>query len=215
MKKKYISKKEQSNYEKRAWTRIINCLSGFKSVNLVGTINDKKQTNLSVISSCFHVGANPPLMGFILRPHSSSSPRHTFINIKEMKVFTINHFNKDIYKKGHQASARYPYEVSEFDEVGLGKEFKDGFLAPYVEESNIQIGLKLIEIMDISYNKTHMVLGEIEHIYIPTDSLKEDGFIDIEHAGTLSLSGLDSYHETSRLSRLSYAKPNKKLTEID
>jgi hypothetical protein len=35
-----------------------------------------------------------------------------------------------------------------------------------------------------------------------------DGFVDIEKAGSIAGAGLDSYHTTKRLERLSYAKPN-------
>ena len=41
-----------------------------------------------------------------------------------------------------------------------------------------------------------------------------DGFIDLEKANTVTCSGLDSYHTTSRLARLSYAKPDRPVTEI-
>jgi hypothetical protein len=37
--------------------------------------------------------------------------------------------------------------------------------------------------------------------------LYEDGYLDIEKAGTISCTGLDSYHITQRLQRLNYAKP--------
>lgn len=45
--------------------------------------------------------------------------------------------------------------------------------------------------------------------------IKADGYIDIESLATVSISGLDSYHTSERLSRLSYAKPEhmpQKLT---
>lgn len=54
-----------------------------------------------------------------------------------------------------------------------------------------------------------MIIGKINHISLPDNCLSEDGFIDIEKAGTITCSGLDSYHTTKRLSRLSYAKPDK------
>jgi hypothetical protein len=36
-----------------------------------------------------------------------------------------------------------------------------------------------------------------------------DGFIDLENAGTITVSGLDSYHSTKKIERLSYAKKDK------
>jgi hypothetical protein len=41
-----------------------------------------------------------------------------------------------------------------------------------------------------------------------------DGFVDLEKAGTLTCSGLDSYHKTARIARLSYAKPDQVPLQI-
>ena len=41
-----------------------------------------------------------------------------------------------------------------------------------------------------------------------------DGYIDIEKAGTIAISGLDGYYETKWIERLSYAKPKTELKEI-
>ena len=51
------------------------------------------------------------------------------------------------------------------------------------------------------------MVGEIIEIILPDDVTSKDGFVDIEKAGTIAISGLDSYHETKRISRLEYAKP--------
>ena len=53
-----------------------------------------------------------------------------------------------------------------------------------------------------------MVLGEIMYIETEEKYIGEDGFINIEEAGTLTVSGLDSYHSTKKIARLSYAKPD-------
>lgn len=212
---KTIKSSERENYKKHEWTRIVNGLSGFKSVNLVGTVNDKGEENLSVISSFFHLGAAPPLMGFVLRPHSKESPRHTLINLKETGFYTLNAVSEDFFIKAHQASGRYPKDVSEFDEVGLESVYKDEFKAPYVKKSPIQIGFKLVEVIDVKHNKTHIVIGEITELHILKEMIREDGFLDLEAGKILALSGLDSYHKTERLERLSYAKPDKKVSFLD
>jgi hypothetical protein len=59
-----------------------------------------------------------------------------------------------------------------------------------------------------------MIIGEIKEVYIPENCLCEDGFLDLEKANTLTCSGLDSYHRTVKIDRLSYAKPNKEITSI-
>jgi flavin reductase (DIM6/NTAB) family NADH-FMN oxidoreductase RutF len=200
---------QQMEHRKRAM--LINSIGGFKFISLIGTVDENKKTNLTIFSSLFHLGANPALVGFIMRP--SSVDRHTLSNILNTKVYTINHINENIYKQAHQTSARYEKEISEFDTTGLTTEYKNDFAAPYVKESNIQMGVIFKEQIDLTINRTILIIGEITQLYYPSDCIGEDGFIDIEKANTITCSGLDSYHTTKHLARLSYAKPNEK-TEI-
>ncbi|MCJ8277823.1 MAG: flavin reductase, partial [Bdellovibrionales bacterium] len=142
-------------------------------------------------------------------------PRHTLMNMTENPFFTVNHIHPEIYKKAHQTSARYDRGQSEFEMTGLETEFKDDFNAPYVAASHLQIGMSLKDIMDVKLNNTQIVVGQIERIYLPEDSIKKDGFVDLEKIESLCVSSLDSYHSTKRLSRLNYAKPDKETYEID
>ena len=198
--------------QKQKRVHLINSLGGFKSVALVGTSDENKNTNLSIFSSFFHLGANPPLIGMIFRP--SPPERDTMRNILDTGFYTINHINESISKKAHQTSARYEKGVSEFDATGLNSEYKNDFFAPFVVESKVQLGIEFKQKIDISINNTTMIVGEIVQIYIPENCLLEDGFIDIEKANTITCSGLDSYHKTMQLDRLSYAKPDKEITSL-
>ncbi len=183
---------------------MINSLSGFKAANLVATINTAGLTNLAIFSSAVHIGANPPLLGLVSRPHSV--PRHTLENIMATEQFTINHVNSMIYKQAHQTSARYRTQ-SEFEVTGLTPEFIPDFKAPFVQEANIKIGLSLADIIDIKINNTKMIIGQIEWISLPQDSVEQDGKINLEIADTIAISGLDTYHKTQQIERLAYAKP--------
>jgi len=198
--------------EKQTAVHLINSLGGFKSVALVGTSDVQGNTNLSIFSSFFHIGANPPLIGMIFRP--SPPERDTMRNILDTGFYTINHINEQIYQQAHQTSARYNKEISEFDAAGLSAEYKNNFPAPFVLESNVQLGIKFKEKTAISINNTTMIIGEIVQIFIPEDCLSEDGFLDLEKANTVTCSGLDSYHKTMQLDRLSYAKPDKEITSL-
>lgn len=198
--------------DNRISVHLINSLGGFKSVALVGTSDSAGDTNLSIFSSLFHIGANPPLIGMIFRP--SPPERDTLRNILNTRFYTINHINEAICKKAHQTSARYNKEISEFDAVGLNAVYKNEFFAPFVLESNIQLGIEFREKVDISINNTTMIIGEIVEIFIPQECLSDDGFIDLEKANTITCSGLDSYHKTIQLDRLSYAKPDAAITSF-
>jgi flavin reductase (DIM6/NTAB) family NADH-FMN oxidoreductase RutF len=200
-----ITNTELMQMEQRERAHLINSVGGFKSVCLIGTVDEAGQINLAIFNSIVHIGANPPLISFIMRPDSVE--RHTLANILSVGYYTINHLNEGIYKQAHQTSARYPKEVSEFDATGLTPEFKNDFKAPFVAESQIQLGIEFKERINLTINNTIMIIGEIKEMYFPTDCLLEDGYLDIEKAGTIACTGLDSYHLTQRLERLPYAKP--------
>jgi flavin reductase (DIM6/NTAB) family NADH-FMN oxidoreductase RutF len=199
-----ISASELMDMEQRKRAHLINSVGGFKSVCLIGSSDLNGQTNLAIFSSIVHIGANPPLISFIMRPDSVE--RHTLSNIIETGSYTINHLNESIYKQAHQTSARYPKEVSEFDATKLTEEFKGGCKAPFVKESNIQLEIEFKQRIDLTINNTIMIIGEIKNIYFPENCMQEDGFLSIEKAGTITCSGLDSYHITNTIERLPYAK---------
>lgn len=123
-----ITKEEFEKFNKLYRTAFVNSLSGFKSANLIGTISKEGKTNLAIFSSVIHVGANPPAIGFLMRPVSVE--RHTYTNIKETNHFTINHVCKNFFTKAHQTSARFDKDISEFDECGLTPEYSDTIKAP-------------------------------------------------------------------------------------
>jgi flavin reductase (DIM6/NTAB) family NADH-FMN oxidoreductase RutF len=210
--KTFIDKAELQQMEQRKRAMLINSIGGYKFISLIGTVDENKNTNLAIFSSLFHLGANPALIGFIVRPDSVD--RHTLSNILATNVYTINHINENIYKQAHQTSARYEKKISEFDATDLTAEYKNDFTAPFVRESNIQMGVVFRERIDLQINGTILIIGEITQLYYPSDCICEDGFIDIEKANTITCSSLDSYHSTKRLARLSYAKPDENIKII-
>lgn len=212
MNRTLFNKSDIQALSQRYRVNLINSLSGFKSANLVGTVSASGQTNLSIISSAFHLGADPALIGFINRPHSVS--RHTLEYLLETKTYTLNHVNTDIIDAAHQTSARYEREQSEFEATGLTPQWVEGVSAPFVSESHVHIGLDYVEHHTL-LNNTVMVIGEITYIGLPEDSLLSDGLVDMEKTETVAVSGLDTYHKPERLKRLSYAKPETWPKEIE
>jgi len=211
----HFKRNDIKTMDSRFRVQLINSLSGFKSANLIGTIDDKGQTNLAMFSSVVHLGASPALVGFISRPRTSNQDkveRHTLENIVKTKQYTINQVNEFFWQSAHQTSARYNKTECEFEQTGLTKEFIKHYDAPFVAESPLKYALTLREIVPINLNNTQLVIGEITDILCHEPAIHDDGYIDIESLSTVAISGLDSYHVSQRLSRLSYAKPHKPLT---
>lgn len=184
---------------------LINKVSGFKSANLIGTKSKRGQTNLAVFSSVVHIGANPPYLGFILRP--TTVERHTYENIKETGVYTINQITTAIHKQAHQTSAKYERTISEFDAVGLTEHYYQDFYAPFVEESHIKIGLSFEEEQLIKCNDTRLVIGKIEHLMLPETVILEDGDVILENLDTVAIAGLYNYYKPELLGKYEYMKP--------
>ena len=82
----------------------------------------------------------------------------------------------------------------------------DDFYAPYVEESEVKIGLKLIEETVIKSNNTILIVGEIVTIIIENNLVDTDGSLKFENMDSVCISGLDTYYETKKLAKYPYAK---------
>lgn len=208
-----ITSLEIKTWERFYRANFINSLTGFKSVNLIGTINSYGQTNLAIFSSLVHLGSDPALIGYISRPVEAAP--HTLANIESTGVYSVNHIHHSFIDKAHQTSAKYMEGVSEFKEVGLTEEFKNDFKAPFLKESEIKYAVELKEIIPIKLNNTFLVLGEIKHIYLPGNIISKDGFLNLDKAETICSNGIDAYYSTQLLNRYTYAKPGLPLEKLN
>lgn len=201
--------------EQRYRGNLINCLSGFKPAVLVGTKSTEGQTNLAIFSNLLHLGANPALLGLLVRPAPAGTERHTWENIVATQHFTVNHVNEAIVPQAHQTSARYPRETSEFSATGLTPEWLADYPAPFVAEATVKLGLRLIDQHHFDINHTTLLIGEVQTIYLPSEILREDGSLDLTQEHAVAACGLDSYHTTGTGCRYRYAKPDAKPSKID
>ena len=198
--------------EKSLRTTLINSLPGYKCLQLVGTTNENGHSNLGLFNSIVHIGASPALLGMVFRPQSEN--HDTLRNIIRIGHYSFNSVTQAFVEKAHQTSARYPSGFSEFVECGFTEFFIPNFEAPFVAESPIKIGLSLRDIVPLKINNTTMVIGEIIHINMSNELMAEDGYIDHQKAGSLTVNGLDSYATAEPIARYSYAKPDRALKRL-
>ena len=76
----YFNSNDLDGLSKIYRLNLINSITGYKSANLIGTQSLNGKTNLAIFSSVIHLGSNPALIGFVLRP--TTVPRHTYSNLK-------------------------------------------------------------------------------------------------------------------------------------
>ena len=200
-------------FEKLFRNNFINSLSGFKSANLIGSVDKLGVNNLAVFSSVVHLGSNPPLLGMVLRP--TTVTRNTYDNLKKSGYYSINHINEEIISKAHQTSAKYPSEVDEFQEVQLTPHYSKLHPAPYVQEANIKMGMKFEKELPLEINGTIFIIGRIIEVILEEGYVTNDGFVDLHEANTVMVNGLDGYLKSYKISRYSYARPNQMPTKLD
>ena len=64
----HISKNTISQMEKVERLNLINSCTGYKSANLIATKSESGESNVAIFSSITHLGSDPALLGFIMRP---------------------------------------------------------------------------------------------------------------------------------------------------
>ncbi|MGB3592289.1 MAG: flavin reductase [Nonlabens sp.] len=193
---------------------LINSITGFKSANLLATRSSSEVDNVAIFSSVTHLGSNPALFSFVQRPLGHGAG-HTYENLKQTGHITLNHLTMNLVERGHQSSAKYAQETSEFDQLKIGKKVRDGFKAPFVDEAVIQVGARYENEYYLKENKCILVICRITDVFMKDGLQLEDGFVNLEKAGTVSINGLDAYATPAIQQRLSYAQVDVPLEDID
>lgn len=199
-----VSKADIESWDSNYRVKFVNSVSGYKGVHLIGTKSKDNSTNAAVFNSIVHISSNPARVGFIMRPLTVS--RHTYQNIKDTTYFTLNHVHKAFAEQAHFTSAKFKTEESEFDLCNLTETYKADFYAPFVEESNIQIGLRLIDDIELTQSEGRLIIGEVELVDVNEEYVEEDGQIDLEKANDVCVTGLNQYSSVQKFVKLPYAK---------
>jgi len=203
----HLTKEDIQNTERIRRLNIINSITGIKPANLIGTVSNDGKTNVAIFSSVIHLGSNPALIGFILRPDREAG-QHTYDNIKENGSYTINHIHESFIEQAHYTSAKFGRDESEFDKCALTEEFISGHQAPFVKESTLKLGIKIVQTIPIELNGTVLIIGEVEHLIIPDAALDDHGQIDLSQPNDVGISGLNTYYKLEKIAQFPYARPN-------
>ncbi len=205
----HLTKSEIEGLDKVKRLNMINSVTGIKPANLIGTASALLQTNLAIFSSVVHLGSNPALMGFIIRP-VGEVPRHTYENILATGVYTINAIPQNMIEGAHRTSAKYDRSVSEFEECGFTEEYLEGFAAPFVQESPLKLGMKYVETIPIPINGTSLVIGAVEYLIVADEAVAENGYINLETLHLAGISGLNNYYSLEKIGEFPYARVKSK-----
>ncbi len=200
-----LTGKEIGELESLYRINLINSITGIKPANLVGSMSTDNHENLAIISSVVHMGSNPPLIGFIMRP-SGEVRRDTYDNIQAQNYYTINQVPSGYEEKAHYTSAKFESQESEFLHCGFTPQYLEDFPIPFVQESHIKMGLMKVEEIPIKSNGTIMIIGQVELLHVSKTALSEEGQLDLETLGAVGISGLNRYYELKLKGEYPYAR---------
>lgn len=201
---KHISRDTISQMEKIERLNLINSCTGYKSASLLGTRSVDGKTNVAIFSSVTHLGSNPAMIGFIMRP--TTVPRDTYKNIKETGYFTINHITADMISDAHHTSANYELGTSEFEKTNLEEEYKANIVVPFVKGSPVQLYCKYLNEYHIKENDTIHVIASIEHLFFEEELEHKDGWLQLDKGNVVAINGLDGYCLPKLIDRYEYAR---------
>lgn len=199
-----ISQDDLSKLEKVERLNLINSCTGYKSANLIATQSLKGESNVAIFSSITHLGSNPALIGFIVRP--TTIPRDTYKNIKDTGHFTVNHVTENMIVDAHHTSANYESGVSEFSKTNLEEEWKEGISVPFTKGSPVQLYCKYVNEYYIKENDTIHIIASIEQLFFDENLRHEDGWLQIEKGNVVALNGIDGYCLPKLIDRFEYAR---------
>lgn len=201
---KQLSTEDFSKMERIERLNLINSCTGYKSANLIATQSIDGKSNIAIFSSVTHLGSDPALIGFIVRP--TTVPRDTYKNIKETGYFTVNHVTESMITDAHHTSANYAPGISEFEKTNLEEEYKEHINIPFAKGSPIQLYCKYVNEYYIAENDTIHVIASIENIFFEENLRHDDGWLQIDKGNVVALNGLDGYCLPKLIDRFQYAR---------
>ncbi|MFN7684286.1 MAG: flavin reductase family protein [Oligoflexia bacterium] len=162
-----------------------------RPVATVSTISPEGVFNVAPFSFYNAVSSDPPCLSVSIARNSQGQKKDTLRNIEAIRQFVINATPVSLMKSIHQASAEYPYGVSEFEKSGLTAEPSRKVLPPRVKESPLSFECQLEALLEFGSGQlgsSTLVVGRVVAVHV-RDELYEDGRLAFEKLDPLSRLG--------------------------
>jgi len=154
---------------------------GPRPICFASTIDAEGKPNLAPFSFFNVVSGNPPVLVFA--PNNSGrdgSPKHTYLNVKEVPEVVVNVVTYSMVQQMNVAAAPWDRGISEFEKAGFTPIASD-LIKPFrVKESPVQMECRVIEIKEFGTGggAGNLVMAEVLKIHINKDFIGTDGKID-------------------------------------
>ena len=191
---------------------------GPRPICFASTIDKDGKPNLAPFSFFNIFSANPPIV--IFAPNNSGrdgTPKHTYLNVKEVPEVVINVVTLEMVEKMNVAAAPWEYGVNEFEKAGFSPLASD-LIKPFrVAESPVQLECKVLEVKEMGTGggAGNLVICQVIKVHINEDVLGEDGKISQVKMNLVGRLGGDWYCKTDNNSLFELAQPRQKTIGYD
>ena len=191
---------------------------GPRPICFASTINKDGEPNLAPFSFFNIFSANPPIV--IFAPNNSGrdgTPKHTYLNVKEVPEVVINVVTLEMVEKMNVAAAPWEYGVTEFEKAGFTPLASD-LIKPFrVAESPVQLECKVLEVKEMGTGggAGNLVICQVIKVHINEDVLGEDGKISQLKMNLVGRLGGSWYCKTDENSLFELAQPMQKTIGYD
>ena len=191
---------------------------GPRPICFASTIDEEGRPNLAPFSFFNVFSGNPPVV--IFAPNNSGrdgSPKHTYLNAKQVSEVVVNVVNLEIVEKMNVAAAPWDRGISEFEKAGFTP-LKSELVKPFrVAESPVQIECKVLEVKELGTGggAGNLVIAQVVKIHIHAELIDADGRIDQQKIGLVGRMGGSWYCKTSPENMFQLSQPMTKVLGFD
>ncbi len=180
-----------------AYRLMLHCVSP-RPIAFVSSASEAGLPNLAPFSFFMAGGANPPSVVISPTVGREGQPKDTLRNILETGEYVLNVVTYAMREKMNQASAAYPYGVSEWEEAGFTPSKSVKVRPAHVGESPLAMECRLHQI--VPHGEGAMaatyVIGEVVYFHV-AESLLEGDAIDPRRVDYIARMGGDWYSRVS------------------
>ena len=147
-----------------------------RPIAFVSSLSPEGVPNLAPFSYFMAGGANPPSVAFSPTNTRDNTPKDTLRNVEATGEFVVNIVTYDIREQMNQASASYPYGVSEWEPSGFTPAPAVRVKPARVAECVIALECKLFQIVPHGPGplSANYVIGEIVYFHVAENILTND-----------------------------------------
>ena len=175
-----------------------------RPIATVSTISPDGNTNFAPFSFYNAVSSDPPCLSVSITRNSQGEKKDTLRNIEATGEFVVNATPVSLAQAINQASAEYPYGVSEFEKTGLTAAPSLKIKPPRIAESPLSFECVLHGKMELGTGQqgsSTLVVGRIVAVHV-SENLYKDGKIDLQALHPLSRLGGIQYGQTTGIFEL-------------